>query len=243
MGMVAKKLKAIGGQAWQLFKSSIPSALMYICAGTTLMMLTLEQDQTYWESGNFAWTIVCGLIAVAYNAFMSYGMGGNAYEMLVSGNIKRNSMSEYGTELKMSSHKYAKEYRVWKGFACGAFTALYTIVFGVLFGCNQEALHAQTISSGHWALLLIGFLLAGWTLVPFYHLNQSGIAVSYFVSCAFAIIPILVSGVLYILGAYGKRNKAIQQQMIADRAAAAEAAKEKKINYGGLPGTKPKKRK
>ena len=144
MAMVAKKLKAIGRQAWQLFKSSIPSALMYICAGTTFMVLTLEQEQTYLESGNFAWTIVCGLVAVVYNAFMSYGMGGNAYEMLVSGNIKRNSMSEHGTELKMSSHKYAKEYRVWKGFACGAFTALYTIVFGVLFGCNQEALHRRT---------------------------------------------------------------------------------------------------
>ena len=34
-----------------------------------------------------------------------------------------------------------------------------------------------------------------------------------------------------------------RKQEIADRQAAAEASKEKKINYGGLPGTKPKKRK
>ena len=30
---------------------------------------------------------------------------------------------------------------------------------------------------------------------------------------------------------------------LADKAAAAQVVKEKKINYGGLPGTKPRKRK
>jgi hypothetical protein len=45
------------------------------------------------------------------------------------------------------------------------------------------------------------------------------------------------------LGAYRKRNKKIREQIIADRMAQEEAKREKKINYGGLPGTKPKKRK
>ena len=58
-----------------------------------------------------------------------------------------------------------------------------------------------------------------------------------------ALLPILVSGGLYIAGAYGRRNKTIRQQEIAARAAAEEANKPKKINYGGLPGTKPKKKK
>ena len=52
-----------------------------------------------------------------------------------------------------------------------------------------------------------------------------------------------VSGGLYIAGAYGRRNKTLRQQEIAARAAEAEQSKPKKINYGGLPGTKPKKRK
>ena len=51
-----------------------------------------------------------------------------------------------------------------------------------------------------------------------------------------------VSGGLYIAGAYGRRNKTLRQQEIAARAAEAEQSKPKKINYGGLPGTKPKKR-
>lgn len=243
MTTVTKKLKAFGGQVWQLFKWSIPSALMYICMGTTIMMLTLEESQIAWNNEKLGWTIVCVLAALAFNAFVTYGMGGDGYEMLVSGNIKRMSTDEHGGGFKMSSHKYAKEYRVWKGFLIGAFAALYTLVFGILFGCNQEAINAEKASFGISALHFFGFLLSGWTLLPIYYLNMSGITVSYFIACAFAILPVLVSGVFYILGAYGKRNKAIKKQVLADKAAAAEAAKEKKINYGGLPGTKPKKRK
>lgn len=243
MATIKKKIKAFGGQAWQLFKWSIPSALMYICAGTMLMMFTLDDDQMVWDSGKLIMTIVFGLAAMVYNGLVTYGFGGTGYEMLVSGNVKRASMDDYGGGFKMSSHKYAQEYRVWKGFTIGLFTALYTLVFGILFGCNQEAINAEAASTGISALLIIGFFISGWILMPLYYLNASGVAISYFVSCAFAGIPILVSGVFYILGAYGKRNKALKKQMIAESAAKAEAAKEKKINYGGLPGTKPKKRK
>ena len=243
MKTVTNKLKAFGGQVWQLFKWSIPSLLMYVFAGTALMMITLEENQMVWDNQKLAWTLICTLVAVAFNAFVTYGIGGEGYEMLVSGNIKRNATDEYGAEIKMSSHKYVKEYRVWKGFAFGAFTALYTLLFGVLFGCNQEAINSEVVSLGISALHFFGFLISGWTLLPLYYLNMSGITVSYFVSCAFAILPIVISGAFYILGAYGKRNKALKKQRLADMAAAAEAAKEKKINYGGLPGTKPKKRK
>ena len=76
-------------------------------------------------------------------------------------------------------------------------------------------------------------------------MNQAGMAVSYYYSLFFAFIPILVSGGVYIAGAYARRNKAIRQQQLAELAAKAEEEKKKnkKINYGGLPGTKPKKRK
>ena len=73
-------------------------------------------------------------------------------------------------------------------------------------------------------------------------MNLTGYA-SYYLSCLFALIPIGVHGGFYIAGAYAKRNKAIRQQILADKAAEVEANKPKKINYGGLPGTKPKKRK
>lgn len=243
MSEETNKFKGMGRQAWHLCKCSIPLTLAYIFAGVMLMLTTLEEGQTLWSSEKLGWTILCAACAVAYNALIAHGMGGTGYEMLVSGNIKRSTMDDYGGGYKMSSHKYVQEYRVWKGFGFGAFTALSTVLFGILFGCNQQALEGQTLTAGLWTLNLLGYLISGWTLLPITYLNASGASISYFVSCAFAIVPIAVSGVFYILGAYSKRNKAIKKQRIADEIAAAQAAKEKKINYGGLPGTKPKKRK
>ena len=79
--------------------------------------------------------------------------------------------------------------------------------------------------------------------MPFYLMNANGLAVSYYWSCLFGVLPILVSGALYIVGAYARRNKALREQRIADAQAEAQANKVKKINYGALPGTKPRKRK
>jgi uncharacterized membrane protein len=92
-------------------------------------------------------------------------------------------------------------------------------------------------------MVIVFLLLSGWSIIPFYYYNLAGGSVSYFISIAFAVLPIIVTGVMYIVGAYGKRNKTIKAQELADRAAQAAANKPKKINYGGLPGTKPKKRK
>lgn len=250
MANLKKKLKKIGRQIWELFKSSIPASLMYFCAGTVLMMLTMKDDASLaWDGKKLAWTLVCVLVAMGYNMLVTYAQGGNAYEMLVSGNMKRNSEFTAGGELKISSHKYAKEYRAWKGFATGAFIGLFAIVTGIIFGSNQAAIDGvlvgdgNSISKGMAVLMIVCFLLSGWSILPFYYLNAGGAGVSYFVSCLFALIPIAVTGAMYIVGAYGRRNKTIKAQQLADRAAANEQKKEKKINYGGLPGTKPKKRK
>jgi hypothetical protein len=196
------------------------------------------------------WTIfmICGLAAVAYNLFVSYAQGGNAYEMLVSGNMKRVSAEQYGEGFKISTHKEAKEYRVWKGFAIGGFCALFTLLAGVFMGANQARVNSVFQKGNSWGVgfglgVIACFLLSGWSVLPFFYLNASGVAISYFVSCAFAIIPVAATGGMYIAGAYGRRNKNVRQQELADRAARAEANKPKKINYGGLPGTKPKKRK
>ena len=249
MANLKKKLKKIGRQIWELFKGSIPASLMYFCAGTVLMMLTMKGEVVTWDGKKLAWTLVCILAAIGYDMLVTYAQGGNAYEMLVSGNMKRNSAYTAGGELKISSHKYAKEYRAWKGFAIGAFIGMFAIITGIVFGANQAEIDGVlttgdgSISKGLAVLMIICFLLSGWSILPFYYLNAGGAGISYFVTCLFALIPIAVTGAMYIVGAYGRRNKTIKAQQLADKAAAAEAKKEKKINYGGLPGTKPKKRK
>lgn len=246
MANVKKKLKWFGRYVWEIFKASLPSMFMYLCAGLIMFMLMskTEEDSTEfeiaWKTSTKIWTIVCVLAAAAYNGLICWAHGGTHYEQLVSGNVKRFSEDAYGNAYKMSSHKEAKEYRVWKGFTFGAVTAILTIITGIIFGCMQ----AEIDENGLNAPTMIFTLLSGWSVLPFYAMNTvSGTSISYFVTIAFAAVPVVISGVFYIIGAYARRNKVIRQQQIADQAAKAAETKEKKINYGGLPGTKPKKRK
>ena len=245
MAKLKKTMKKIGRQIWELFKSALPAMLMYFCAGSVLMMLTMQDaEAVQWDGTKLAWSLVCGIVAVAYNGFLGYAQGGTGYEMLVSGNLKRTSANEFGDGYKMSTHKEAREYRTWKGFVIGAFMGLFTIVTGIIFGCNQAMIDGKDLTTAMGVVVIVSFLISGWSLLPFYFMNQTpGMSANYFLSCLFAIVPIVVTGVMYIAGAYGRRNKVLREQEIADRAAKAEAEKVKKINYGGLPGTKPKKRK
>lgn len=243
MGNFKKGFKSFWAHVWEFFKAALPAILIYFCAGTILMMITMPEDGSLtWDGTKLTWTLVCGIVAVAYNGLLAYAEGGNAFKMLVSGNIKRRSMDDDGEGFKMSNHKYAKEYRPWKGFVIGAFAAIFTLVFGIILGCNQSRIIVGEQTEMSW-VVLVAILLTGWSILPFYFLNASGIYVSYFVTCAFAVLPIIVSGVLYILGAYGRRRKTIKEQELADKASQEQAQPQKKINYGGLPGTKPKKKK
>ena len=245
MATFKKKLKFVCGYTWALFKASVLPSIMYFCASAILMMLVIKGEKIDWTSTDITWTVVCILGGAAYNALAAWANGGSHYEMLVSGNVKRSTYDAYGNAYKISSHKIAKEYRVWKGFVVGAFTAITPLVFGIIMGANQTAIDSGEPGKTFAVVLLLAFFFSGWSILPFYCMNQAGIAVSYYYSLFLALIPILVSGCVYIAGAYARRNKAIRQQHLAELAAKAEEEKKKnkKINYGGLPGTKPKKRK
>lgn len=230
----------------ECFLRSLTPGLMYFVA--SVVMLTVY-SRGMSLGAQMAWAVVCAVVALAYNGLLMWVCGGNHYEMLVSGNMKRRSSMQTGGELNIASYKFEKEYRPWKGFAIGGFVAVLGIAGCIAFGCNQEALvefaragEDGELSRGLAVLSLIFYFLAGWVLLPILELNATGTAVSFFVGCAIAALPILVSGGLYIAGAYGRRNKAIRQQEIAARAAEEAANKPKKINYGGLPGTKPRKK-
>lgn len=241
--VMKKKLKSFGRYVWELFKLSLPCAFMYCCAGTILMMLTIKGENPVWTAKEVTWVVVCILGGSAYTALLAWAHGGTNYEMLVSGNMKRMSMDAFDGGFKMSSHKEVKEYRAWKGFAFGGFIAIVTLVIGILFGANQAQIDSTDPGKGVAVLVLIGFLTTGWSVIPMYLMNLNGVAISYYVSCVFALIPIAVAGGFYIAGAYARRAKRLREQLIAEQALKAEETKVKKINYGGLPGTKPKKRK
>ncbi len=253
-----EKLKAFGKYVWTLVKCALPSAFMYFCASMVLMMICMKTeegiDYITWNTKKTMWTVGLAIAAAAYNALVMWANGGSHYEMLVSGNIKRTSADAYGNSYKMSSHKIAKEYRDWKGFVVGGIVAFLTVIAGIVFAANQTTIDNGVKGGALGVTAVILLFLCGWALLPFfcYNIQQVALAkaagtvaatISYLWVCLFALVPVIISGVFYIAGAYARRNKAVRQQMLADKAAQAEAQREKKINYGGLPGTKPKKRK
>ncbi len=236
-------MKDIFKNIWATFKGSFMASLMYSMAGVMMVMFSLNEENPQWTSSSVTLFVVAIVLAAAYNGFLMYAMGGKGYEMLVSGNMKRRSAQALGSAYKISSHKEEEEYRDWRGFAMGAWMIVLPLVFGLIFGANQEAM-VTSEDGGILFAKAIGLFITGWSLYPFYFANYTGVAaVSYYWSLLFLILPIAVSGVMYIVGAYSRRNKAIREQELADRASKAEEAKVKKINYGGLPGTKPRKRK
>ena len=199
----------------ECFLRSLTPGLMYFVA--SLVMLTVYSKGMS-LAAQMAWAVVCGVVAIAYNGLLMWVCGGTHYEMLVSGNMKRRSAMQTGGELNISSYKFEKEYRPWKGFAIGGFVAVLAVIGSIAFGCNQEALVAFAkdseagLSRGLAFLSLVFYLFAGWVLLPLLELNATGTAVSFFVGCAVALLPILVSGGMYIAGAYGRRNKTVRSR-------------------------------
>lgn len=242
-----KKVKFIWDHIWELIKTAIPAAIMYMCAGAITLWLGMNIDSekmTFtWKSAALVWMIICIVVAAAYNGIMAWAQGGSHYEMLASGNVKRATADIYGEGYKISAHREAKEYRVWKGFVAGSIVAAIGIAFAIAFGVNQAAIAERLAEKSMGLLEMLGIMLSGWNLLPFYYANSFGNNISYFVGIAMALLPVAITGAFYIIGAYARRNKAIRQQELADKQAQMEANKPKKINYGGLPGTKPKKRK
>ena len=246
MAKAKQKFKKFGRYVWEIVKAGLPATFMYLCAGLIMFMLICKTDaegtelKIVWKTSTIAWSIVAIVAAVAYNALICWAHGGSHYEQLVSGNVKRSTEDLYGNAYKISSHKEAKEYRVWKGFTFGIITSLFSIAAAIVFGVMQAEIDAEANFN---AATMIMTFISGWSVLPFFAANVNGASFNYFVTIAFAAVPVVVSGVAYIVGAYMRRAKTIRQQQIADQASKAAETKEKKINYGGLPGTKPKKRK
>ncbi|MBQ8342686.1 MAG: hypothetical protein IJY21_01125 [Clostridia bacterium] len=245
MANFKKKFKFYAGYVWQLIKDSLPSGIMYICAGSILMMLTIKvkESEIVFKNSVVVWSVVCIVAAAAYNGLIMWANGGQQYEMLAAGNVRRKSEQLYGEGYKISKHKEVKEYRLWKGFVVGGIIALFTVIVGIVWGVKQAQIDARLAQGKIGITELLGIMLSGWSVVPVYYANFTGSDISYFVTIVFALLPIVVTAAFYIGGAYARRNKNLRRQMIADKAAADAANKAKKINYGGLPGTKPKKKK
>lgn len=103
-----------------------------------------------------------------------------------------------GRELKITSYKFQKEYRPWKGFIIGAFClGIFVLIGSIIFGCNQtEMMRAAasedvSLSGGLTARrphFQLSRRLGRW--FPFVTLNNAGTYVSYFLASLLILLPI-----------------------------------------------------
>ena len=95
---------------WQTFKSSLIVLLMFVGVSSMVFMMTFKGTLSDGLTGTRAAWVFGGIaVGLAYQALMMFATGGQGYEMLVSGNLKRSSAEKYGSGYKISTHKEYKE--------------------------------------------------------------------------------------------------------------------------------------
>jgi len=223
-----KPKKAVKLTPWRKFRRiqkecflrSVTVYLMYL-----FMSMLLLATQTIDQSGTSVLELVLGIACIAggaaYDAHLCYHYGVTHYDNYLTGCLHRKNI-ENGIP-SGGDHREEKEYRPWKGLLIGFYAALIVIIFGSIAG----ALGADG-KLGDGAILALS-VFAGWAIVPVGWIREfSGAATAnYFLSLLFAIIPVVVSGAFYLIGAYVERKRKDAENA---RMAAVEQAREEAKN-------------
>lgn len=167
----------------------------------------------------------CLLVGVVLNGDLAARCGKTHYQMLLSGNIRRNNNIDTLNNTDRKSYKREMEYRPYKGFLIGLCVCVPVILILVLyavFGLNSEA----TTGGSYYARLAI-LLLAGWAILPWELLSVVSTPFIALFSCA---LPILVTGILYLIGAKKEENtvREREERMEAAKNAAKESNRQRK---------------
>ena len=216
---------------WQFFwrtqlegwRRVMTPALMYFFMG--LLLLASQLVELDWLE------IVLGVICIAggifFNAHLLFHFGSTHYDTFLTGQLLRKREREDGIPASFDHH-LEREYRPWKGFFIGALLGLPVLILGILSGALEGTEPAGS------RVILAFVLLAGCAVVPITWLRNFVFtpgSLSYFWTIPTILVPIVVSSVFYILGAYAnKRKRAEQEAREAAVKAAAEAAREARLH-------------
>ena len=141
-------------------------------------------------------SVLCILAGMAYNTHLCYTYGKMHYDAYLTGAIHRQN-ALFGIQ-SGGDHREEREFRPYKGFLIGFYTAMPALIFGILSGCFPNA--AGT-------LLTLFVMFAGWAIIPVSWMKElAHLNISNFVSIAFIAIPILVSGFAYLWGAMKEKR-------------------------------------
>lgn len=191
---------------WQLFwrtqrecwRRMVTPYLMYL-----FMSLLLLAVQAIFPDENAVLEIVLGCLCILggafFNGHLCYNYGILHYDNYLTGELHRRN-ARLGIH-SGGDHHVEREFRFWKGFYIGFLIGVPVIVMGLLAGFFYE------VAS------LFFLMFAGWAIIPLAWVGDGvGITVSPFWSLLFILLPIIVSGVMYLVGAYVEKRRKAQER-------------------------------
>ncbi len=210
---------------WQFFwrvqkeclRRSVSVFLMYM-----FMSMIMLATQAFSKEGTTVIEIVLGVLCILggmfFNGHLCYHCGSDHYDAYLSGCLHRKN-ALFGIP-SGGNHRVEREYRVWKGFLIGFYVGLVVMILGTIAGVFQG-----TKNVGYAIMFLTMF--AGWAIIPVgWVINLVNPNFSYFWSLAFILIPILVSGIFYIVGAMCEKKKTQWQNARQEEAQKAQPKEE-----------------
>ena len=165
------------------------------------MSLLLLSVQAIVPEENTAIEIVLGVLCILggifFNGHLMYHTGIYHFDNFLTGEIHRRNAA-----LGIPSggdHRPEREYRAWKGFYIGFLVGLPVLILGLLSHFFYE-----------YASMFFG-MFAGWAIIPIAWMGTNaetgGLVVDPIFSMLFALIPLLVSGIFYLVGAYVEKRR------------------------------------
>ncbi len=190
---------------WECIKASLISLVLYFSVGMLMLATNLIKIPIL--------QVIVGIVCIAYvgviNAYLSFRTGKQHYERLEQGKIYRENVL-FGMEIP-KEHCEEKEYRWWKGFVSGFYIGLPVLFFGALIAItNSEVLELIATYTVGWAMELTVWLTSTFTVLP-----QTG--VSWLLSYVMVLVPFVISGVFYILGARKQKRLMVERRERADQ--------------------------
>lgn len=198
---------------WQLFyrtqrecwRRMVTPYLMYLFM--SLLLLACQAIPNMWAQ------ILLGTACIAggafYNGHLCYQYGKLHYGALVAGELHRRN--EEAGLASGGDHHVEREYSPWKGFYIGFLIGIPVLILGCCAGAFFDKIYDGTVLGpllgGYSALALV--MLAAWAIMPVLWLRNyvpgmGGIPLYW--SLVMIVLPVVVSGVFYMVGARAERR-------------------------------------
>ena len=213
---------------WQLFwriqreswRRMITPYLMYLFM--SMLMLACQTFGPNWL--HIVLGVLCILGGAFFNGHLCFNYGKLHYGAYVAGCLHRRN-AVFGIQ-SGGDHRPEREYRAWKGFYIGFLVGIPALILAILAGFFPPDGSIGTVAYIAYAMF------AGYAIIPITWggaVEGQGTNISPFWSILFLLLPILVSGVMYIVGAHvEEKSRAREAERLEQVASAGKKNKGKK---------------